>query len=144
MSLWTIIPCTNCVLKFYITRFCCVYTYSCRILFSILRPVQVYVFTYSRESMCGGDPEELQAKPTMRNSTSTSLSLADFCYRVIVFPVNHKAWGPGSDPLYFTFTRLPRRLTVLSGLSATTPSSTLTHQELDYVMTCIHFGCMHV
>ena len=83
--------------------------------------VQVYVFTYSQESKCGGDPMALQRNSTYRNTTSIRLSLADFCYRVIVFPVNHKAWGPGSNPLYFTFTRFPRRLTVLSGLTLTHP-----------------------
>jgi hypothetical protein len=77
---------------------------------------QVYVFMYKQESMCGGAPIDQQTIRTSRDITSTRLPLSDFCYRVIVFPVNHKSWGPSSDPLYFTFTRLPRQLTLLAGL----------------------------
>ena len=66
--------------------------------------------------MCGGAPIDQKTIQTSRAITSTQLSLSDLCYRVIVFPVNHKAWGPSSDPLYFTFTRLSRQLTLLAGL----------------------------
>lgn len=65
---------------------------------------------------------DLLTNSTSRNVTSTQLSLSDFCYRVIVFPVNHKAWGPSSEPLYFTFSRLPSKLTLLSGLPIHTHS----------------------
>ena len=66
---------------------------------------------YSQESECAGTPMALDTYYTDRSNTHTSIGVDDFCYRVIVFAVNHMAWGPGSNPLYFTFTKLPRTLT---------------------------------
>ena len=60
--------------------------------------------------MCAGTPMVLDTYQTSRSDTYKNITVNDFCYRVIVFPVNHIAWGPGSIPIYFTFSKIPREL----------------------------------
>ena len=68
--------------------------------------------------MCGGTFMELMIYPRYYNeTTSIRIPINEHCYRVNVFPANHKAWGPESEPLYFTVTKLPQELTILAGMA---------------------------
>ena len=78
--------------------------------------MQIYVFEYSLESNCGGSAMNSDFDRVGRNTTSHTLSLNNRCYRVNVFAINHKAWGPGSDSLYFKYnTQDSPMFTLLSG-----------------------------
>lgn len=78
--------------------------------------MQVYIFRYSLESKCGGSAIDQQDIRVNRTVTSINTKLDNHCYRVNVFPINHKAWGPESDALYFIFNKLTVELTILPGI----------------------------
>lgn len=86
--------------------------------------MQIYVFEYSLESKCGGSATGSSFVRVGRNTTSDTLHLENRCYRVNVFAINHKAWGPGSDPLYFRYnTQDSPMFALLSGGLQHTPVS---------------------
>lgn len=80
-----------------------VWHHTCSCLQCCLHSMQIYVFEYSLESNCGGSAIRSSFVRVGRNTTSDTLSLHNYCYRVNVFAINHKAWGPGSDSLYFKY-----------------------------------------